>query len=430
MKIGMQAWGSEGDIRPFTALAAGLVSSGHEVTLTVTDNEGRDYSSLARRYGFLLKSVPLPMTVHPEEAALIWQRIISVGNPIKQAEMIMTYGFDPVMEDMYAAACDLCVGKDLVIGHFFVFPLRVAASKAIVPIATVNIVHNCIPSAYTSPPGLPDFGKWFYPLGWKLVRKMINRIFLPRVNALRIREGLSPDKDVMEETWSAERLNMIAVSPRICEPRRDWSSRHQVCGFLNLPEEDDIIEPLPEGLDTFLAAGSAPIYITFGSMMPQNLNYIQETILLWTKAIKQVGCRAIVQIPWDDLSLFETDSQIFKLKRSPYRIVFPRCSAIVHHGGSGTTQSSLLAGKPSVVVAHMADQFFWGAELKRLGVAGKTLLRKSLSEKKLAREIAYVLSQTTMNETAISIGKTIGKENGVRNAVSLIEKTFSKLSET
>jgi hypothetical protein len=78
------------------------------------DNEGRDYSSLAQRYGFLLNSVPLPMTDHPEDAAIIWQAIISADNPIKQAEMIMTHGFDPAMEDMYAAGRDLCVGKDLV----------------------------------------------------------------------------------------------------------------------------------------------------------------------------------------------------------------------------------------------------------------------------------------------------------------------------
>jgi sterol 3beta-glucosyltransferase len=57
MRIGLQAWGSEGDIRPFTALAAGLVEAGHEVTLAVTDNVGRDYSCLARRSRYKLVAV-------------------------------------------------------------------------------------------------------------------------------------------------------------------------------------------------------------------------------------------------------------------------------------------------------------------------------------------------------------------------------------
>jgi hypothetical protein len=163
-----------------------------------------------------------------------WRQLIDLGDPIRQAELIMRYGFDPVMEEMYAASKKLCENSDAVIGHFFVYPLRVAAEKAGGPIATVNIVHNCLPSAQICPPGAPDLGRWFYPLGWRVARAMVNRIFLPRVNALRTREGLQPDRDVMTETWAAERLNLIAVSPQICRAPADWDARHEVCGFLTL----------------------------------------------------------------------------------------------------------------------------------------------------------------------------------------------------
>ncbi|MGD0460646.1 MAG: glycosyltransferase [Terriglobia bacterium] len=424
MKIGLQTWGSEGDIRPFTALAAGLVGAGHEVTLAVTDNMGRDYSEVASQYGFKLIAVPNPEIHDPAEVEAVWREIISAGNPIKQARMVMEYGFDPAMEAMYVAARELCATNNAVIGHFFVYPLRVAAEKAGVPIATLNVVHNCLPSAYICPPGLPDIGKWFYPLGWALVRKMINRIFLPRVNALRSREGLPPDRDVMTQTWASQRLNLIAVSPHICDLPKDWDKRHQVCGFLN-PPLDTRIEELPVGLDEFLAAGESPVYMTFGSMMPNSLEYIRETADLWTAAIKQVGCRAIIQLPVDDLSIFDTDDRVFKVKRSPYVSVFPRCAAIVHHGGAGTTQSSLLAGRPSIVVAHMADQFFWGDELKRLGAGGKTLSRNGLSAGKLAKGIEKVLGDSGMAERAASLGQQIARENGVANAVRLIEETFT-----
>lgn len=60
MRVGLQAWGSEGDIQPFTALASGLVNAGHEVTFVVTDNIGRDYSDLAKRFGYRLVAVPNP----------------------------------------------------------------------------------------------------------------------------------------------------------------------------------------------------------------------------------------------------------------------------------------------------------------------------------------------------------------------------------
>lgn len=423
MRIGLQTWGSEGDIRPFTALAAGLVNAGHEVTLAVTDNIGRDYSAVANKCGFKLIAVRNPEMHDATEIEAVWREIISAGNPIKQARMVIEYGFDPAMEAMYGAARELCASNHAVIGHFFVYPLRVAAEKAAVPMATLNVVHNCMPSAYRRPPGLPDIGKWFYPLGWALVGSMINRILLPRVNALRTREGLPPDRDVMTQTWASERLNLIAVSPRICEAPKDWDKRHQVCGFLN-PPSDTRSEELPAGLDDFLSAGESPVYITFGSMMPNSIDYIRETVDIWTAAIRKAGCRAIIQLPVDDLSSFDTDERIFKVKRSPYVRVFPRCAAIVHHGGAGTTQSSLLAGRPSIVVAHMADQFFWGDELKRLGAGGKTLTRKGLSAGKLAKAIERVLGDPGMAERAASLGQQLARENGVANAVRLIDAAF------
>jgi UDP:flavonoid glycosyltransferase YjiC (YdhE family) len=73
----------------------------------------------------------------------------------------------------------------------------------------------------------------------------------------------------------------------------------------------------------------------------------------------------------------------------------------------------------------MADQFFWGDELKRLGVGGKTLTRKGLSAGKLAKGIEKVLGDPGMAERAASLGRQLAGENGVPNAVRLIEAVFA-----
>jgi len=420
MKIGLQTWGSEGDIQPFITLAGCLVCAGHEVTLVVTDNIGRDYSGQAKKFGFNLVEVRNPDNPSSELVEKVWREIIEVGNPIKQSELVLKYGFDPVMEAMYVAAKRLCATNDAVIGHFFLFPLRVAAEKSGTPIATINVVHNCLPSSEICPPGLPNIGRWFYPLGWKLVRSMVNRIFLPRVNALRNREGLTPDSDVMTQTWASKTLNLVIVSPSICHTPKDWGAKHEVCGFLNPPEDQSIEKP-PMGLEDFIAASEPPVYFTFGSMMLHDLSYIKEALQIWTETVRKVGCRAIFQLPYDDLSVFTTDDNVFKVQRSPYKTIFPKCSLIVHHGGAGTTQSSILSGCPSVVVAHMADQFFWGYELERLGVAGRTQTRKGLTSDKLAKSINQVLASPGMSKRANAIGAVMAKENGVDAAVRLIE---------
>ena len=181
-------------------------------------------------------------------------------------------------------------------------------------------------------------------------------------------------------------------------------------------------DDLPEGLDEFLKAGRPPVYLTFGSMMPTSFDYIRETAAIWTGAIRRIGHRAIIQLPWADLSAFETEDRFFKVNRAPYPKVFPRCSVVVHHGGAGTTQSALLAGRPSIIVAHVSDQFFWGAELERLQVAGKTLRRKGLSSKQLAGGIERVLADPEVAPRAEALGKLMAQEDGVRSAIGLIEE--------
>jgi hypothetical protein len=44
MKIGIQTWGSNGDIRPLLALADGLQQAGHAVTLVVSSIDNRSYA--------------------------------------------------------------------------------------------------------------------------------------------------------------------------------------------------------------------------------------------------------------------------------------------------------------------------------------------------------------------------------------------------
>ena len=57
MKIGLQTWGTTGDIRPFLALAGGLSGAGHDVSLVITCADRIDFSSSAQRMGFALSQV-------------------------------------------------------------------------------------------------------------------------------------------------------------------------------------------------------------------------------------------------------------------------------------------------------------------------------------------------------------------------------------
>ena len=416
LKIGLQTWGSEGDTQPFIALAAQLVRHGHEVTLVVTDVTARDHSVAAQRCGFHLINVPAP----EELPGKLLRELFSSRNPMRQLDLILSHAFYPVLEPMVAAATALCAANEAVVGHFVLYPLRIAAERRGIPIGMLQLAHNGQPSSEIPPPGFPSLGRWANRVGWRIARAALNRLLLPRINALRLREGLSPHRDVIGQTWTSERLNLLAVSPQLCRVRSDWGERYSVCGFLNLPGQlasDDA----PAGLSPFIGAGTPPVYFTFGSLLHPDPEYVTEVVRIWSEAVQRSGCRAIFQLPVEDPSRLALPSGVFVLRRAPHARIFPQCALVVHHGGAGTTQSGLLAGRAAVVVAHFADQAFWGSELERAGVAGRTLARRSLTASRLARSIGQVLASPEMTRRAADIGAAMARENGAESAARLIE---------
>jgi UDP:flavonoid glycosyltransferase YjiC (YdhE family) len=50
---------------------------------------------------------------------------------------------------------------------------------------------------------------------------------------------------------------------------------------------------------------------------------------------------------------------IYMLGPAPHDWLFERVSAVVHHGGAGTTSAGLRCGKPTVIIPFFGDQFFW-----------------------------------------------------------------------
>ncbi len=54
MKIGIQTWGSEGDINPFIALASGLSKAGHTVKLAISSADRKDFKEISEQLGFIL----------------------------------------------------------------------------------------------------------------------------------------------------------------------------------------------------------------------------------------------------------------------------------------------------------------------------------------------------------------------------------------
>lgn len=422
MKIGIQTWGSHGDIRPFVALAEGLQAAGHEVTLVITCVDSDRYDELRASTGFELRIVATPTVPDKQALERIGNTIVRERNAIRQTRLAIEHLLLPAETAMYEASERLCAENDLVIGHYFLYTLAAAAERQGRPCVSVVLAHGAVPSAFQPPSGVPDLGAFGNRLVWRFARRVLNSSLKRYPDRLRARIGVAPARDMIDTVWASEYLTLLAITPVICERKPDWPDHYQVCGALETRASVAEGSVSPQLL-SFLASGAPPVYMTFGSMLSGSDQ--RQTIELLAAAAEAASTRAVIQAPaWDRLG-FECSSQIHFVDSAPHASIFPRCSAVVHHGGAGTSQAALLAGVPSVVVAHTAEQELWGRELQRIGVACKAITRRRATPARIAAAIREVTQSQRIAENARSVGARVAEEDGVAVAVRCIADRFA-----
>lgn len=243
---------------------------------------------------------------------------------------------------------------------------------------------------------------------------------------MRAQVGLPTLSRVLDPQLHRALLGLVAVSPSLFSRPPDWSPRAEVCGFLSLPEVREPWAP-DAALASFFASGPPPAFLSFGSMFNLDHARTRDRVLLLGEAVSRAGQRGIVQAPEAVLStLPPPPPALHYLIRAPHHALFPRCSVIVHHGGAGTTQSALAAGKPSIVVPHAADQFYWGALLRQLGAGTAPLRATRLTASRLAERLKQA-AQPALTARAAALGAQLGRERGAERAAERIEQALAVL---
>ena len=419
VRVGIQTWGSEGDIRPFVALGHALASRGHDVEMLYTEVSDRRYEAVAGALGFSARAIASPIIKTDARLYDIGLEIINTRDPLQQGLLISKYMLEPVMQPMFEAGLELAKQSDLLVHHFILHSARAAAELTGTPDISVAFAPMLVPSRQITPQGMPRLGTWGNVVAWKIARAAVNFTLLKDANRLRLQLGLRPFRDLMDEGWPSQRLHLIASSPAFLPRPADWPQSTQICGFLALPPHEH--EPLAPEVEAFLSRGPAPVFMGFGSLMPMGgSDHLTEAIGIFTEAARQSRQRAIIQADFDGPS---TDAVLF-VRRTPHAQVYPRCAAVVHHAGAGTTHSTLRAGVPSITVPHVSDQFAWSADLHRLGVAAPPLRRTKWSATALAARIRDVVGNPRMKGAALELQKRMASDNGPATAADMIERAM------
>jgi UDP:flavonoid glycosyltransferase YjiC (YdhE family) len=416
MHITILAAGSRGDIQPYLALGIGLQAAGQRVRFAAF----RNFSALVEPYS--LEFAPVDADFQAIMGGEDGQGLVaSDGNFLQLARGIgRTVG--PILTQIGDDFWKASQGTDLIIsglngvgffGYEFADRLSVPCINAsVVPLMATREFANLMWPWHWRLGGaynllthrITDFA------GWQLLGKTINRWRRTTLNLPPISSRAADDR--------IRRMPMLfGISSQVLPKPRDWPAQFHVTGYWFLSRSFDWTPPAD--LVRFLAAGDAPVCFSFGSMTDGNSADLTQIVIA---ALKQTGRRGIIVTAWGGLQAIEKSDGVFVIDTVPFDWLWPQCAAVVHHGGSGATSAGLRAGVPSIVVAFMADQPFWGRRIFELGCGPRPIHRKALTTDRLAEAIWQAVTDRVMQDRAAVIGQQIRSEAGIVRAVQLIEK--------
>jgi sterol 3beta-glucosyltransferase len=267
----------------------------------------------------------------------------------------------------------------------------------------------------------PDWklGGWFNKASYRLIRFVTNRVLSGYARDLRRTLNLPRLKsyDMLKMADGSDIPVLHGHSEAVLPRPDDWPQTAHVTGYWFLDVDVDWTPPAE--LAAFLGADPPPVYVGFGSMSGRDPERLARTVV---EALQIAGLRGIIATGWGGLKAGDLPDTIFAIDEAPHAWLFPRMAAVVHHGGAGTTAAGLRAGKPTIVVPFFADQPFWGSRVHGIGAGPKPIPRRRLTAQSLAAAMREATGSQDMIAAASQIGERIRSEDGVANAVSLIER--------
>jgi len=415
VRIGIQTWGSDGDILPLLALGHELAACGHTVAAVLTSVDDKDYVGFASGLGVTARQVP--ERTNCDLPALLRQGY-ALRNPAARMKLMVQAIFEPFCESMLAAAHDLAAACDVLVGHVAMYPLHIAARKTGTPYASVTLWPGMIPSDCYAPYPLPSLGAWGNRVAWRAAHWITDRLFLGEMNPRWTHAGLAPRRHMLGDAVFSEDLSLVAASPALWPAPPDWDGQHVLCGAFVPPPVVRDWSPAP-GLAAFLAEGEAPVYVGLGSMQQTDPEGCAARI---TTMLRTCGCRALVQAAGSPWPAETRAGSVYHLGRAPHAEVLPRCRAAVIHGGAGTAHAVLRAGLPALVVGFMEEQLSWGQTLHQRGVGVRPLFYPRARASAWARRLQELLANPGLRQEALRLSEVMAREDGVGTAAARIER--------
>ena len=216
---------------------------------------------------------------------------------------------------------------------------------------------------------------------------------------------------------------LLGYSRHFCElPAMEFPCARQA-GFWFHDDRQGTDWGPPSDLRAFVEADPAPLVLSLGSMPV--LEPAKE-VAVHAEAAARLGRRLVIQKGWADLSPSDLPASvdprmIHFAEYVPHDWLFRHASALIHHGGIGTTARALCHGLPMLVEPRAFDQFVNARRILAVGLGAAAHPHK-LTAEGLCRLLSEKVLTPEARRNAEAMGSRIREEDSVGVACNLIEK--------
>jgi vancomycin aglycone glucosyltransferase len=406
MRIVLAGFGTRGDVQPIVALAQALSGRGHTCSVFVPPN----IAAWVKSFG--LDTTPVGMDYEKLSHATSTGRLIDVLRALPELRAEVARQGEAL--EAAASKADVIVGASvLAVGGSL-------ADRFGIPYVYFGFSPSLIPSREHPSPVVKkiDTPRWFNALSWILNEWIWRWLLLSPLNLQRRVWKLAP----VRELWPAllGDRTIIATEPTLAPltaPLRPMPRLVQT-GAIFLPEASDVSAET----ERFLASGSPPVFIGFGSMGDRNPRRTAERLL---EAVRLAGVRALVSRGWAGLHLERAPEGVLFIGPEPHGKLFPRVAAVMHHGGSGTTHLAMKSGVPQILMPHLLDQYYWAHHVGRIGIGLELRERFSLDARAIAASFQRCLDDGALRGAAKRQAE-VTRLDGLDRAVEIVERSVGE----